>query len=53
MRRLMNRAAVAQIREEMDATGTQRNARKALAKAALSRANLTPCGREEWSKELI
>lgn len=48
----MDAAAVAHIRREMDAAKTSKNARKRLAELALTRPNLTDCGRAEWQKEL-
>jgi hypothetical protein len=53
MTKQMNATAVAQIRSQMDAAKTSKGARKAMAKLALSRNNLTDCGRAEWQKELI
>ena len=53
MTKQMNATAVAQIRSEMDKAKTAKGARKAMAKLALSRNNLTDCGRAEWQKELI
>ena len=53
MTKTMNAAAVAQIRQQMDKANTAKGARKAMAKLALSRNNLTDCGRAEWQKELI
>lgn len=52
MPRIMDAAAVAEIRREMDEAKTNPKARRALARAALSRTNLTACGRAEWEKEL-
>jgi hypothetical protein len=53
MTKQMDATAVSQIRSEMDAAKTAKSARKAMAKLALSRNNLTECGRAEWKKELI
>jgi uncharacterized protein with beta-barrel porin domain len=53
MTKQMNAAAVSQIRSEMDKAKTSKGARKAMAKLALSRNNLTECGRAEWQKEII
>lgn len=53
MTKQMNATAVSQIRREMDAAKTSKGARKAMAKLALTRNNLTDCGRAEWQKELI
>jgi len=53
MTKQMNAQAVAQIRSEMDVAKTSKGARKAMAKLALIRNNLTDCGRAEWQKELI
>lgn len=53
MTKQMNATAVAQIRSEMDKAKTAKNARRAMAKLALTRNNLTDCGRAEWQKELI
>lgn len=47
MARIMNGAAVANIRKEMDTAKTAKNARRKLAEIALSRDNLTACGRAE------
>jgi predicted 2-oxoglutarate/Fe(II)-dependent dioxygenase YbiX len=52
MTKQMNATAVAQIRSQMDAAKTANGARKAMAKLALTRNNLTDCGRAEWLKEL-
>lgn len=52
MTRTMDAAAVAEIRAEMTRAKTSSKARAALAKLALSRDNLTKCGRAEWQKEL-
>ena len=52
MTRIMNAAAVAAIRAEMDKANTNKKARQAMARAALSRPNLTDCGRAEWEKEI-
>ena len=53
MTKQMNAAAVAKIRRDMDTAKTAKSARKAMAKLALTRNNLTDCGRAEWQKELI
>jgi len=50
--KIMNRAAVQEIRREMDAAKTGKAARQKMARLALSRPNLTACGREEWEREL-
>lgn len=50
--RTMDGKAVREIREDMDRANTKPAARKALARAALARNNLTDCGRREWEKEL-
>jgi len=50
--KIMDAKSVSQIRSEMDAAKTAKSARKAMARLALSRNNLTPCGRAEWQKEL-
>jgi hypothetical protein len=52
MARIMDAAAVAEVRAEMDKARTNAKARRRLAEVALSRPNLTPCGRAEWEKEL-
>lgn len=52
MTRTMNAAAVAKIRKEMDKARTSAAARVAMARLALSRNNLTACGKAEWEKEL-
>jgi hypothetical protein len=48
----MNSVAVSKIRREMDSAKTSKKARIAMAKLALTRNNLTICGRIEWQKEL-
>jgi len=53
MTKQMDATAVAQIRSEMDKAKTAKGARKAMAKLALTRNNLTDCGRAEWQKELV
>jgi hypothetical protein len=52
MTRTINAAAVSEICAEMDKAKTTRAARSAMARLALSRTNLTPCGRTQWEKEL-
>jgi hypothetical protein len=48
----MDAQAVSAIRREMDRARTSKRARQAMARVALALANLTPCGRAEWLKEL-
>jgi len=50
MTRTMDGVAVRSIIAEMDRAGTKASARKAMARLALSRSNLTDCGRAEWEK---
>ncbi len=52
MTRIMDADAVREIRAEMDKWRTSKKARQAMARAALSRDNVTDCGRAEWEKEL-
>lgn len=51
--RIMDGPAVAEIRREMDKAKTSKKARQSLAIHALSRNNVTDCGRAEWQKELV
>ena len=56
MTRIMDAAAVREIRQEMDKAHTNKKARRRMAEIAIEygdkRGNLTACGKAEWMLEL-
>lgn len=53
MQKLMTKEDVQGIIDEMAAAGTSRNARIAMAKAALSHARLTASARKRWDDYIV